>query len=85
MRKELIENIKGLSEEEKIVLIRKQLNGCLSWLRKRNKASEVEFNHKGDRGGRNCKRNQTLNANSYNNARMYDMSVLDLKKMIKIL
>lgn len=85
MREEIKKYITNLSDEDRLLLVRKQTNACLGWLKKRNKASESEFNNKGDRGGRNSSKNQTLYANSFNTARLYDSSLEDLKDIIKLL
>jgi len=73
----------SLSEEGRLLCIKKQISSSLNLLKKRNKASISEFNHKGDRGGRCNSKNQTLYSNSYNTARLYDSSIEDLKKFIK--
>ena len=75
----------SLSEEDKLLALRKQVNSTLSFLRKRNKASTAELNHNGARGGRFSARSQTLYANSYKTARVYDSSMKDLKEMFKYL
>ena len=79
----LIDYVRALSEEDKLLLVKKQASAALTSLRKRNKASLSEFNHKGDRGGRNCSKNQTLYSNSYNAARIYDSLLVDLKIITK--
>ena len=83
MEDRIREYMNSLSDVDKLIYARKQVNSVLSSLKKMKKASMAEFNHTGDRGGRNCARNQTLNANSYNTARIYYSNLEDLKTLIK--
>lgn len=76
-------HMSSLSEEDRLLCVRNQINACLSWLRKRNKASDAEFNFDGCRAGVRGGKITTLAANSARNAELYDCSIEDLKKYIK--
>ena len=75
----------GLSDVDKLLYARKQVNTVLSNLKSRNKASMAEFNTDSQRTGVRGGKRTTLSANSYNTARMYDANLEDLKILVKYL
>ena len=83
MEERIKEYMNSLSDVDKLLFLRKQVNFVLSNLKKRNKASINEFNSNSERKGVRGGKRTTLSANSYNTARMYDSSLEDLKIIIK--
>lgn len=77
--------INSLTDEDRLLYARKQVNTVLSNLKKMKKASNAEFNYDGCRTGIRGGRRTTLSANSANAAQMYDASMDDLKLLIKLL
>ncbi len=85
MENKIKKYMESLSDEDKLLYARKQVNTVLSSLKSRNKASMAEFNTASERKGVRGGRRTTLSANSYNTARIYDSNLEDLKTLIKYL
>lgn len=81
----MIKYMNSLSEMDRLLYARKQLNTVMSNLKSRNKASNAEFNSDSVRSGVRGGRRTSLAANSYNTARMYDSNLEELKTLIKLL
>lgn len=73
----------SLSQCDTMDLLKKQAMSLHKAYRAMVKASNAEFNHTGDRGGRSNAANATLYSRSHNTARIYDSLLEDFKIIFK--
>ena len=83
MEERIKKYMSSLSDTDKLLYARKQINTVLSSLKSRDKASMAEFNTDSFRTGIRGGKRTTLSANTYNTARIYDSNLEDLKIIIR--
>lgn len=83
MKERMIKYITSLSEEERLVYLKKQSAHVLSCYKKREKALLSELNYTGSRTGVRGGKITTLQANSTNKCEIFDKAVEDLKLIIR--